>query len=69
MSEKIFISHTTKDDPFVKELRRVLENQGLETWVDSREMRGGNKIDAEVKKNIEDAPAFMVVLSPHVFNS
>jgi hypothetical protein len=69
MSQKIFISHTTRDDPFVKELRRVLETQGLDTWVDSREMRGGDKLKPEVKKAIETATAFIVVFSKETPNS
>ena len=33
----IFISHGTKDDDFVKALRKSLEIQKLGTWIDSRE--------------------------------
>jgi hypothetical protein len=37
---RIFISHATKDDGFVRELRVKLEAHGLPVWVDSRNLRG-----------------------------
>ncbi len=36
----IFISHASKDDEFVKELRLALEAHQLPVWVDSRKLRG-----------------------------
>ncbi len=41
-SAAIFISHATKDDTFVKDLRLALEGQGLSVWVGSRNLRGGD---------------------------
>ena len=40
----IFISHASKDDQFVKDLRQALEAQSLPVWVDSRNLRGGDKL-------------------------
>ena len=39
-SAHIFISHASKDDDFVKELRTALESHRLPVWVDSRNLRG-----------------------------
>jgi len=69
MSKKIFISHTTKDDDFVTELRKALENQGLDVWVDSQDLRGGDRLKVEIESAIKDAAAFIVVISPNVFNT
>jgi hypothetical protein len=49
----IFISHASKDDGFVKELREALEGQRLTVWVDSRDLRGGAKLALEIEKAIE----------------
>jgi 3-phosphoshikimate 1-carboxyvinyltransferase len=38
----IFISHASKDDAFVRELRQKLEGLGLSVWVDSRNLRGAD---------------------------
>ncbi len=68
-SGKVFISHTSKDDGFVKSLQAKLEAHGIATWVDSRQLVGGNKLEAEIEEAIEDARSFIAVLSPNVINS
>ncbi len=62
-TRSIFISHASKDDAFVKELRLALEGQGLTVWVDSRNLRGGHKLAPEIEKAIEEARQVIVVLS------
>ena len=61
-SEHVFISHATKDDAFVKELREALENHGIAVWVDSRELIGGNKLAPEIESAIAEARQFIAVL-------
>jgi len=65
----IFISHTTEDDAFVKSLRDNLEQHGLTVWIDSRNLRGCFFLNSEIKKAIEDAEAFLLVVSSHTFKS
>jgi hypothetical protein len=65
----IFISHASSDDGFVKELRVALESLKLPVWVDSRNLRGGNKLAPEIEKAIEEARQVIVVLSPITVNS
>ena len=69
MKKHIFMSHSSKDDGFVKALRKSLEIQKLDTWVDSRQLAGGDELEPEIKKAIEQARAFIVVLSQNAFNS
>ena len=69
MSGKIFISHATADDGFVKRLREALEGANLPVWVDSRELTGGDELPADIKKAIEEARAVLVVLSQSTVNS
>lgn len=70
MSQRhIFISHSSKDDPFVKELRGALESLGLAVWVDSRNMRGGAKLKPEIDEAIEQARQVIVVLSKDTVES
>src|SRR5689334_15765059 len=66
---RIFISHASADDAFVAELRQELEALGLQTWVDSRALVGGNKLAPEIETAIEQARQFLVVLSPSTVNS
>jgi len=65
----IFISHSSKDDELVNALRKSLGIQGLETWVDSWRLAGGDDLEPKIKKAIEQAKAFIVVLSQNAFNS
>jgi tetratricopeptide (TPR) repeat protein len=65
----LFISHASADDPFVAELRERLEALNIPVWVDSRNLRGGNKLRPEIEKAIEAAGGVLVVLSPSTINS
>ena len=65
----IFISHATADDAFVRDLRLALEGLDLSVWVDSRNLRGGDKLARQVEQAIEEARQVIVVLSPRTINS
>ncbi|HEV3468406.1 MAG TPA: TIR domain-containing protein [Pyrinomonadaceae bacterium] len=65
----VFISHSSKDDAFVKELRRALEAHNIPTWVDSRRLSGGSKLKPEIEEAIDLARQFIAVLSPNTINS
>ncbi len=65
----IFISHASKDDDFVKELRHALESHQLTVWADSRNLRGGDKLAPEISTAIEQARQVIVVVSPDALNS
>ncbi len=68
-NEPVFISHATRDDAFVSELRLALEGLRLPVWVDSRNLRGGNALDPAIAQAIEQAHQVIVVLSPQTINS
>lgn len=61
---KVFISHSSQDDGFVRDLRAALADLGRHGWVDSRELRGGDPLWSEIERAIEEASAFAVVVSP-----
>ncbi|HEX7333027.1 MAG TPA: tetratricopeptide repeat protein [Pyrinomonadaceae bacterium] len=69
MSGHIFISHASADDDFVKDLRTALEDSGLSVWVDSRKLRGGDKLALEIQDAIAQARQVIVVLSQNTINS
>lgn len=68
-SGHVFISHASADDGFVKDLRVALESHRIPVWVDSRNLRGGQKLAPEIAQAIEDARQVLVVLSPSTVNS
>src|SRR4051812_9184346 len=65
----IFISHASADDAFVTELRTALEGHNLPVWVDSRNLRGGAKLQPEIERAIADARQVIAVLSLQTVNS
>jgi len=67
--DKLFISHSSRDDNFVRDLRAALADQGLDAWIDSRELAGGNLLSSEIKKAIDNAAGYAVVISPDAFQS
>src|ERR1035441_6769521 len=66
---KLFISHSSQDDGFVRELRAALELHGHGGWIDSRELRGGDQLWPEIQQAIVDASAYTVVVSPDALQS
>ncbi|HEX6083534.1 MAG TPA: TIR domain-containing protein, partial [Thermoanaerobaculia bacterium] len=66
---KVFISHSSKDDAFVRELRESLAYHDQDAWIDSRELRGGDPLWAEIQAAIESASGYAVVVSPDSLQS
>ncbi len=66
---KLFISHSSADDAFVRELRRTLADLKQEVWIDSRELRGGDPLWPEIQKAIDESSAVAVVASPNSLQS
>jgi len=76
---KLFISHGSEDDRFVRDLRAMLaeqeqgqehgQEQGQDGWLDSRALRGGAPPWTEIRSAIEAASGYVVVVSPEALRS
>ncbi len=66
---KLFISHAWKDEAFVRELRAALADHGQAGRIDSRELRGGDPSWIEIQKAIDEASAFVFVVSTDALQS
>src|SRR5262245_13926526 len=66
---RLFISHSSQDDAFVRALRVTLADHGQDGWIDSRELRGGDPLWPEIQKAIDDASAYAVVISTDALQS
>ncbi len=60
---KLFISHSSQDDAFVRDLREALADHGQAGWIDSRELRAGDLLWTTIQAAIEAATAYAVVVS------
>ncbi|MSQ48500.1 MAG: CHAT domain-containing protein, partial [Deltaproteobacteria bacterium] len=65
----LFISHSSQDDGFVRELRAALQLHDVDAWIDSRELRSGGLLEPDITKTIEEAEAFVFVVSPAAHKS
>jgi tetratricopeptide (TPR) repeat protein len=65
----VFISHSTDDDAVVRELQTALADLGVQVWIDSRQLRGGDRLWPEVQRAIEASSAFVVLVSPAALQS
>ncbi len=66
---KLFISHSSQDDGFVRGLQQALGDLAQDVWIDSRELRGGDPLWPEIQKAIEEGSAYALVVSPDALQS
>jgi len=66
---RIFISYSSRDDGFVRELQQALADVAVDVWIDSGELRGGEPLWPEIQQAIEDASAFALVISAAALQS
>ena len=61
---KVFISHSSADDPFVERLRKRLEAASVEVWIDSRRIVPGDDILEKVEQGLASSTHAIIVFSP-----
>jgi tetratricopeptide (TPR) repeat protein len=67
--DPLFLSHSSADDGFVRELRAALADLGQEVWIDSRQLRGGDPLESEIQAAIEAGAGLAVLVSPAALQS
>ena len=66
----IFLSHTSEDKPFVRELRKSLLDAGVENvWLDEAEIKLGDSLLSKIEEGIQKTKYFGIVLSPRSIGS
>jgi len=66
---QVFLSLATSDDALVRRLQQALALQGVELWIDSREILGGDPLWPVVQAGIEGADAYAVLVTPNALQS
>jgi hypothetical protein len=69
LSEKVFISHASKDKNFVNRLVSDLAAHGVPIWYDKFDVRLGDSIPGKISSGISEAKYFLIVLSPAAVKS
>ncbi|MGZ5445072.1 MAG: tetratricopeptide repeat protein [Thermoanaerobaculia bacterium] len=65
----LFLSHSSRDDGFVRDLQQALGDLDQDVWIDSRELRGGDPLWTEIQQAIESASAYAIVVSTDALQS
>lgn len=66
---KIFLSHSSKDKPFVEHLAKDILALDIEVWLDKWEMRVGDSLYDKIAQGLETSDYLVVVLSKNSVNS
>lgn len=65
----VFISHSSKNTWIAHQMSKELEALGASTWLDSKDLRGGDIWQEKILKAIEDCQEGLVLVSPDSVNS
>lgn len=65
----VFISHSSKDDDFVRALQQALTLHNVHAWIDSRELLPGGLLNPDITQAINASSAYAVVVSPAALQS
>lgn len=66
----IFLSHTSADKPFVRELKSRLESQGVkDVWLDEAEILVGDSLTKKIEEGLKRTNYIGVALSPRSVSS
>ncbi len=66
---RVFISHSSKDKPFVRRLADDLKGAELGVWFDERELGVGDSIVEGISDGLKDTDYLIAVLSPNSIDS
>ncbi|KKL90476.1 hypothetical protein LCGC14_1904300 [marine sediment metagenome] len=66
---KIFISYSHKDREFSRRLASLLQDKGIATWIDDRELNIGDSLIEKINEAIHQANVVLIVLSRNTSNS
>lgn len=65
----VFLSHSSKDKFFVRELAEKLKPYGIQVWLDEAELNVGDSLTEKIGVAIQEADYLCVVLSQNSINS
>jgi hypothetical protein len=60
---RVFVSHSSRDKPFVRKLVTELKKHGLNVWFDEIEIRVGDSIPTKISEGLKDTDYLIAVLS------
>lgn len=69
-SERIaFLSHSSHDKPFVRQLAADLTEHGISVWLDEQRIHVGDSIPEKIAQGLAESDFFLICISNHSVNS
>ncbi len=65
----MFISHSSKDKPFVRRLAKKLWSDGYDCWIDEAELVPGDMLSMRLSEAIKESRVVIVVVTEHSLKS
>lgn len=65
----VFLSHSVKDKPIVRELAERLRNDGLKVWLDEWVLKPGDHVQAKIEEGLEQSRVLVLCMSANAFGS
>jgi len=65
----VFLSHSTKDKPVVRELAARLKKDGVRVWLDEEQIKPGDSIPAKIEEALERSRVLVLCMSENAFGS
>jgi hypothetical protein len=65
----LFLSHSAKDKPVVRELAARLQRDGARVWVDEEQIKPGDSIPAKIEEGLEHSRVLVLCMSANAFGS
>jgi hypothetical protein len=62
-SRAVFLSYASEDVGAAKRIALSLQAAGIEVWFDQNELRGGDKWDQKIRRQVQDCALFIAVIS------
>lgn len=61
----VFISHSSKDRWIARQIARFVEERGAQTFLDEKDIHGGDFISQTIKESIRDCDELLVLMSQY----
>jgi hypothetical protein len=65
----VFVSHSAKDKPIVRELAARLKNDGLGIWLDEEQIEPGDNVPAKIEEGLRSSRVLLLCMSANAFSS
>jgi hypothetical protein len=65
----VFLSHSAKDKPVVRDVAERLRKDGVKVWFDEWALKPGDNIPAKIEEGLEHSRVLVLCMSANAFGS